>query len=246
MQPASSKFIVLRKVDSTNNYAMALIQEGGATDAMGIFALHQTAGKGRLAKKWESDAGKNIILSTVAQMQWLQVYQQFQLSVAAALACKQFFLQFIKNGIKIKWPNDIYLNDSKAGGILIENQLQGNLWQWSVIGTGLNINEDNFDNKDFRAVSLKQITGKQYDVVELGKQLHQLVIEYINKLKVNQFDDMLNDYNEHLFCRGEKVKLKKGNMIFETTIEKISPTGQLLTADTIQRVFEFNEVSWLI
>ena len=80
----------------------------------------------------------------------------------------------------------------------------------------------------------------------MGKQLHQLVIEYINKLKDHQFNDMLNDYNEHLFCRGEKVKLKKGNMIFETTIEKISPAGQLLTADTIQHVFEFNEVSWLV
>src|SRR5215475_1920244 len=109
MSLSSQNFIILEKVDSTNNYAMALIEKGEAKDETGIFAVEQTSGKGRLGSKWESSTGNNIMLSIIAQMHWRQLYQQFQLSVATALACRNFFLHFIKEDIKIKWPNDIYI-----------------------------------------------------------------------------------------------------------------------------------------
>ncbi|HVZ95676.1 MAG TPA: biotin--[acetyl-CoA-carboxylase] ligase [Chitinophagaceae bacterium] len=245
MPAASQKFILLQEVDSTNNYAMGLIQQDGAADGMSIFALRQTAGKGRLGAQWTSNPGENIMLSVITQMQWLPVYQQFHLSVATALACAGFFSQFIKESIKIKWPNDIFLNDSKAGGILIENQLKGNLWQWAVIGVGLNINQESFDNAGFKAISLKQITGIHYDVIALAQQLHHKVSEQISRIKNGFFDDMLDEYNAKLFCAGCKVRLKKGNAVFETIIRKVLPTGELVTEDTIERKFQFDEVKWM-
>jgi BirA family transcriptional regulator, biotin operon repressor / biotin---[acetyl-CoA-carboxylase] ligase len=243
MPATSKKLIILEKVDSTNNYAMALVLKGEAVSGGGVFAKEQTAGKGRRGKTWKSRRGDNIILTINEQMLWLPVQQQFQLSIAAALGCFDFFSGYIKKNIKIKWPNDIFINDRKAGGILIENLVKGNLWQWAIIGIGLNINQENFGN-EIRATSLKQITGIHYDVIELANELLQAVINRINQLKSGEFNNLLYQYNENLFCRNKMVKLKKGNIVFETTIEKISSAGELITKDVIERRFEFDEVEW--
>jgi BirA family transcriptional regulator, biotin operon repressor / biotin---[acetyl-CoA-carboxylase] ligase len=176
-------------------------------------------------------------------MQWLAVQHQFHLSAAVALGCFDFVSKYIKENIKIKWPNDIFLNDRKAGGILIENVVKGNLWQWAVIGIGLNINQENFDN-EIKAISLKQITGLNYNVVELAHELLQAVTNRINQLESGVFNQLLYQYNEHLFCRNKKIKLKKGNIVFETKIEKVSSAGELITKDVIERKFKFDEVEW--
>ena len=243
MQASSKKMIILEKVDSTNNYAMALVQKGDAISGQGIFAMEQTAGRGRRGKHWKSRVGENVILTINNQMRWLPIHQQFQLSVAVALACFDLFSAHIKENIKIKWPNDIFINDRKAGGILIENVIKGNLWQWAVIGVGLNINQDNFD-KGIKAISLKQVSGLNYDVLELALELIHAVTNRINQLKSGEFTALLSQYNERLFCRDKMVQLKKDNTVFETRIKKISSTGELITEDVIERRFKFDEVEW--
>src|SRR5665647_408431 len=90
MPLASKKIILLESVDSTNNYAMAMIQKGQAVHGKGVFAREQTLGKGRRGKAWQSNKGDNIILSILAQMQWLPVIRQFELSVSVALGCHDF------------------------------------------------------------------------------------------------------------------------------------------------------------
>ncbi len=244
MHGIPKKLIILEKVDSTNNYAMALVQKGEAISSSGVFAWEQTTGKGRRGKTWKSKNGENVILPLTEQMQWLPVQQQFQLSVAVALGCFDFFSKYINENIKIKWPNDIFINDRKAGGILIENVVKGSLWQWAIIGIGLNINQEDFD-KEIRAVSLKQITGVNYDVIELARELMQTVIKKINQLKSGEFDNLLYEYNENLFCRNKMAKLKKGNIVFETKIKRVNLFGELITKDAIERRFGFNEVEWL-
>ena len=243
MSATSKKMIILEKVDSTNNYAMALVQRGEAISGEGVFAKEQTAGKGRRGKAWKSQSGENVILTINNQMHWLPVQQQFQLSIAVALGCFDFFSAYIKENIKIKWPNDIFINDRKAGGILIENVVKGNLWQWAVIGIGLNINQEDFD-KGIKAISLKQITGIYYDVIELANELLQSVTIRINQLQSGEFNNLLYQYNENLYCLNKIVKLKKGNIVFETKIERISSTGELITKDVIERKFGFDEVEW--
>jgi BirA family biotin operon repressor/biotin-[acetyl-CoA-carboxylase] ligase len=244
MQLNAQKFIILERVDSTNNYAMAMVQndEGGNGDA--VFAIEQTAGKGRRGKSWKSNIGENIVLSLIIQMQWLSVRQQFHLSAAVSLGCLDFLSKFIKTGIKIKWPNDIFISDRKAGGILIENILKGNLWQWSIIGIGLNINQQNFEDENFKATSLKKITGEDYNVIELARQLHLLILKRIEKLISGAFEDFLKEYNENLYCRNHMVKLRKGNIVFETCLEGVSEFGEIITKDIIERKFAFDEVKW--
>lgn len=232
-------------MDSTNNYAMAMVQKGVANSGDAIFAMEQSSGKGRQGKMWKSQRGGNILLTVVAQMQWLPVHRQFHSSIAAALACYDFFSKYAPGKIKIKWPNDIFINDRKAGGILIENVIKGNLWQWAIIGIGLNINQENFEKDELTATSLKQITGAHYDIIQLSHELHEIVLKRLRVLQSGGVGEMLNEYNENLFCRNKTVKLKKGNIAFETKIERVSASGELITKDTMERSFGFDEVQWI-
>ncbi|MEO8860198.1 MAG: biotin--[acetyl-CoA-carboxylase] ligase [Ginsengibacter sp.] len=133
MRLTTKKFTILESVDSTNNYAMALVKKGLASSDEAVFSMEQTAGKGRRGKSWQSKMGENIILTIIAEMQWLPVQKQFQVSVAVAVGCVAFFSKYTKESIKIKWPNDIFINDRKAGGVLIENVIHGSLWQWPLL-----------------------------------------------------------------------------------------------------------------
>ncbi len=233
-------------MDSTNNYAMAMIQKGVANSGEAVFAREQHSGKGRRGKIWKSEKGVNILLSIVAQMQWLPVQKQFHLSMAVALACYDFFSGYIKENIKIKWPNDIFINDRKAGGILVENVIHGNLWQWAIIGIGLNINQENFDKDHLSAVSLKQLTGTHYDVISLTRELHERVLVRLKAVESGEINKLHIEYNEHLFCKNKKVKLKKGNIVFETEVSRVSLSGELITRDiAMERSFGFDEVQWI-
>jgi BirA family biotin operon repressor/biotin-[acetyl-CoA-carboxylase] ligase len=246
MPADSDLFNILASVDSTNNYAMGQIHCGKAVHGNAWFAMEQTAGKGRRGRVWEAEKGKNITLSIVADTSFLQVYQQFQLSAAVAVGCYDFYKIFDNIDTKIKWPNDLFWNDKKAGGVLIENVINGNIWQWTVIGIGINVNQTNFSIEKNVPVSLKQITGQTYDVMALGKQLHESVLKKLEELRVNRFENILSEYNSILYKRNETIKLKKKNMVFETTITGVSEFGQLLTFDTIERSFDFDEVEWIL
>ena len=235
--------IVLEKVDSTNNYAMALIKKGSISNEMGVFAMEQTNGKGRRGKQWNARPGQNVTLSVVAEMKWQPVLSQFPLSVAVALACRDFIASFVKEKVFIKWPNDIFINDSKAAGVQIENVIKGTLWQWTVIGIGVNVNQVDFDNVDAKVTSLKRETGGIYDVLTLAGKLKDFVLTKMEDLKKGNFDQMLQEYNEHLYGRNCLIKLKKESVVFETTIRAVSESGQLITWDVLERRFNFDEVS---
>ena len=240
----SKKILILDRVDSTNNYAMALIQKEEMLNIKAVFAMDQTHGKGRRGKHWKSVKGENIMLSIPLQMHWLPVSQQFHLSVAIALACYDLVSRYAPGHVFVKWPNDIFINDSKAGGVLIENIIKGTLWQWTVIGIGLNINQDEFDNFNHNATSLKKVTGKTNNVLELADQLYSHILKKIEDLKSGHFLKMLKTYNENLFAKGKYVKLKKKSIVFDTKIIGVSESGQLITKDSFERRFDFDEVEF--
>lgn len=234
--------LILDSVDSTNNYAMGLIQRGDATDGIAVFAREQRNGKGRRGRQWLSSKDENVILSIGVQMQWQRVSQQFGLSMAVALGCMDLMSKYIPGKATIKWPNDIFINDTKAGGILIENVIRGTLWQWTVIGIGLNINQQKFEDPTFKATSLQLETGNEFDVLQLSGELYEFVLNRIASLKEGEFENILKEYNENLFARGQLARIKKENFVFETRITGVSSTGQLLAEDTIKRQFNFDEI----
>ena len=256
MHPFNSAFTVLDSVDSTNNYAMAKVHAGLAKHGDGWFAHNQTAGKGQRKKNWHTGNGKNIAVSIVIEPLPLLISEQFKLSVAVALACFDFFRRYAGDETTIKWPNDIYWRDRKAGGLLIENVIgksatttkpaNKSSWKFAIAGIGININETSFDPVLTNPVSLKQITGKDFEPVELAKQLHQIILKRVSEIHEKPFEILLKEYNKHLYKINEPVWLKKNGIDFESVIKGVTESGQLFTTDRIDNFFDFGEVEWIL
>ena len=244
--PGGSFFKILDTVDSTNNYAMDKVHAGLANHGTVWFTHHQTAGKGQRGKSWKSEQKKNIAMSVVLKPEQLNAGQQFYLSAAVALACFHFFSKYAGDDTKIKWPNDLFWRDRKAGGVLIENIFHGKKWKWAVVGIGININQTGFDESLQNPVSLKQITGKEFDTVAMGKELYVLLMKNISVLNEETINPILEDYNLNLYKLNKPVTLKKNETTFQTVIKEVSPGGRLLTVDSTERQFDFGEVEWIL
>ncbi len=238
-------FVELSNTDSTNIHAIRQLQANMAAHGTAFFAYAQHAGKGQRGKEWDSEPGSNIILSVVLDSSFLLITQQFYLSAMVALACHDFYSSYAGEETKIKWPNDLYWRDRKAGGILIETLVRGHKWQWAVVGMGININQTVFPPQARRAVSLKQITGKQYDVPALARELCACLERRYQELLGGQFESLLDEYNRLLFMRNETMKLKKESVSFQCTIKSVNPNGALLVEGGIQDQFKFGEVEWI-
>ena len=237
-------FTILDTVDSTNNYAMQQVHDGMAKHGMAWFATEQTAGKGQRGKNWAGEKGKNIAMSLVLEPRRLKITSQFHLSAAVALACFDFLSGYIDGETKIKWPNDLFWRDRKAGGILIENKFLGKAWKWAVVGIGININQTMFNKDLSNAVSLKQITGKTFNTIALAKELYVLLLK--NLSQVIAPEKILQQYNQQLYKINELVTLRKAGVKFDTVIKEVSATGRLVTVDAIEREFDFGEVEWVL
>jgi len=157
-----SEIIFLSNVVSTNTTAADYIRSGMTREGMVIRAGYQSAGKGQLGNSWESEDGKNLLFSIILFPNMLAATEQFLLCEFISLGIHDY-LNTIISGCKIKWPNDIYAGDDKIAGILIENSLAGNAITSSVAGIGLNINQEVFSEQIPNPVSLKMITGINYD-----------------------------------------------------------------------------------
>jgi BirA family transcriptional regulator, biotin operon repressor / biotin---[acetyl-CoA-carboxylase] ligase len=240
-------FVLLTTVDSTNNYAMAQAHAGLASHGTAYFALEQTAGKGQRGRTWLSAPGENIMMSLNLSPGAARIDQSFLLSTAVALGCYDFYKSIAGDETSLKWPNDIYWRDRKAGGILIENRLGApdNSWNCSIAGIGINVNQTVFETHRAKPVSLKQITGKDFDVIGLANDLCGYINGRMKLFYQNQYEVLVKDYNQALFMRDRLVKLKSGPVVFETTVVGIDAAGCLLTTDAIERKFTFGEIEWL-
>ena len=177
--------IELPSIDSTNIYAMEQIKAGKAISGSCYNTPFQTHGKGQHGRVWESEKGQNLLCSYVLELKSLNPAKnwgpedQKGLSAAVAIGAKAFFGANAGDETLIKLPNDIYWRDRKAGGILIENSLRGTDWTWSVIGIGFNINQTSFSPDAPNPVSLRQITGRQWEIARLQTELSKALTESI-------------------------------------------------------------------
>ena len=245
-QTIGKPFTELSETESTNNYAMHMAQSGLAWHGAAWFAHHQTKGKGQRGKAWKDEPGQNMSMSVLLDTTVLAVFQPFTLSAAVALATHDFLNQYTYGDATIKWPNDIYWRDRKAAGILIENSIRGNNWQWAVVGIGININQVKFDPLLPNPVSLKQITGKNYNVVELAKELCGFIQLRYKKLVEKGMDEILANYNAVLYKKNASVHLKKQGHSFHCTIKEVDAYGRLFVDNAMQPFFEFGDVEWIL
>lgn len=244
--PIGQPFIELTVVESTNIYAMDHLQANLAAHGTAFFAHHQTAGKGQRGKSWSAEPGNNIALSVIVDSSFLSPSHQFPLSVMVALAVHDLFNKYTTDDTFIKWPNDIYWRDRKAGGILIENLIKSGNLGGSVVGIGLNINQVVFPDTLKNPVSLKQITGKNFDPVTLAKELCGCLEKRYHELRDGHFATMFAYYNQYLYKRGQQVRLKNNSAAFYCTIEGVSENGELVVSGAAKERFGFGEVEWVV
>jgi BirA family biotin operon repressor/biotin-[acetyl-CoA-carboxylase] ligase len=184
-----------------------------------------------MGKVWEAESGQNILLSVVLDPKKL-VFSGSEaepsiVSMLIAVGTFTFFSKYAGDETRIKWPNDIYWRDRKAAGILIENSFRGPIWQWSIAGMGVNINQTSFGTELNKAVSLKQITGKTYLVKDLAVELCKHIQDALDILVNEGPDALIALYNNALYKKGTLVTLAINEAIKKVIICRVLPNGYL-------------------
>ncbi len=245
--PLGHSIQILESVDSSNNYAMARAKAGLAGHGTAWLALEQTAGKGQRGRVWTSRAGENIMLSLVLETSPLPAGALFALNMAMTLGAYQWMEQYTGEETRIKWPNDLYWRDRKAGGILIENCWTGTVWQFAIVGMGINVNQVLFDPAAKNPVSIKQITGRTLDLKSCVAELCARLEERWQQLLSGDHSGLLEAFNKALYKRGDTVQLKQGTRLFFTRIKGVNALGELVTEDTVtETCFRSGEVEWML
>jgi len=243
--PSGYSFHLLAQVNSTNMHAMESLYAGLAVNGDVFFTNFQSQGKGQRGKSWLSEPGDSILMSVVLDSNRLTPSQSFRLSAAMSLAVKDFLQFFTSEEINIKWPNDIYTGDRKAGGILIENIVNNGLLKWSVVGIGINVNQLSFPGQLQQAISLRMLTGKAYDTETLAKQLTGYIDLRWQQLLAGGWTEIITAYNRALYGKGMIKKLRKGAVIIPCKIKSVNNHGLLIAGENDEWHFAHGEVEWL-
>lgn len=237
---------ILNEVESSNNYATGLAIHGLAHHGHAVLARFQSAGKGQRGRTWQGAPGQNIALSVVLDMKGISLTRNFELSMAIALGVYDFFSHFAGENTRIKWPNDIYWSDRKAVGILIENSIQGQNWQWAIAGMGINMNQAAFSGQmEAKAVSLRQITGKSYDIEQSTRRLCGHLEDRYQQFLLDPVG-LLTAYNRVLYAKDQEVTVIYKEHSFRVTIQTVDAQGRLWITGAPVPYFQFGEITWVI
>ena len=241
--------IHLSETESTNSYLKELLTIGASPDGLTLVdADYQTGGRGQKGNHWESSRGENLTFSLLCHPHFLPASAQFLISQATALAVWET-LDSIVEGIKIKWPNDIYWNDSKICGILIESDLKGSTISDSIIGVGLNVNQTVFHSDAPNPISLAQIIGFSLNRENILQSFTDNFEKYYGLLEKGCWEEVRSQYKSHLY-RSEGIwcfALPDGEE-FEAAIADIEPNGLLVLkhSDGELRKYEFKQIRWIL
>jgi BirA family biotin operon repressor/biotin-[acetyl-CoA-carboxylase] ligase len=248
MDRLSEKRLIIRleETESTNSYLKQLLREKHLEEGSIVVADYQTGGRGQRGNSWISAKGKNLLFSLLIYPKNVFAKDQFIISRIASLAIKNTLDRFTHD-ICIKWPNDMYWKDKKIAGILIENDLKGNKIENTIIGIGLNLNQEIFPSELPNPVSLKQITGVTYNKESiLNMLLHEFFILY-RKLEQGKIGtiEIEEEYMHNLYRRDNYYWFKDANGKFLAKIVNTLPSGQLILKtpdDDNIRAYAFKEI----
>ena len=223
--------LTLKEVDSTNTFLKNLLANSEpVTEGTVIMAEHQYAGRGQHQNKWLAQPGKNLTFSVLLKPSFLKAVQQFDLTRAISCGVYNALYKVLGSQVKIKWPNDLYYGDKKLGGMLIENSLQGERINNSIVGIGLNVNQEEFSNEAVNATSVKQILHKDYDLRLLLSEICSQIEQYYLHLKAGQVDWVRSEYLKRLYWLNEAKPFKSEDETFIGIINGVTENGLLSVA----------------
>ncbi|UPZ37741.1 biotin--[acetyl-CoA-carboxylase] ligase [Sphingobacterium sp. PCS056] len=233
--------ITIDRVSSTNDYFKDNLSKFTPQDeGSAILAVEQYAGKGQRGNMWITEPGKNIITSILLYPHFLKIDQQFALSCAICLGIMKWLKTNTKEVVQIKWPNDIYVNQKKISGLLIENSIKGDLIGTSIIGIGVNINQTTFiDNPHITSLKSINDSHEDYDIASLANELYLFLDQEYKRLKQGNQVQQLQEFNQYLFRKNEIKTYKIADVEIEGKIIHVLPNGQL-QAEIDREIMTFN------
>ena len=206
------KITRFKTLESTNQYLQNLLNEGIDIVDNIVVTDYQTSGKGQGKNVWESENGKNLLFSIALDMSFLKAENQFLLTQIVSVTMINVLKKYLpEESLSIKWPNDIYFNNKKIAGILIKNEIRGMMMGTSIIGIGLNVNQTSFDENLPNPISMKMITGNDFELEELLSAIsyqlsaisYQLSAISCQLSTVNSYTDKLYRYKQWAFYEHE-------------------------------------------
>ena len=252
MNIIGKNIIKLRTVDSTNKYLQELIFSGKKLSDGDTYLAHlQTGGQGMGNNRWESEAGKNLTFSIFIEPAFLAADKQFMLNKSVSLALYDFVRNKIPDkSVTIKWPNDIYIENSKVSGILINHTIQGNHILNSIIGIGININQKQFISNAPNPTSLIHHLSYESDLDDCLNDVCNNLNFRFQQLTRGEYEKLNIDYEHALLTLNKfhSFKVTDSNEIILGKITGVTNYGQLIVTDKNgeKREFGFKEIEFVI
>lgn len=227
---------------------MQLIDDGLAQHGQVIWADNQTKGKGQRGKIWENTPG-NLLMSLIIKPE-VAPDKQFVLSMQTAVTIAKYLQTLSAQWhVAIKWPNDIYLNDKKTCGILIENVFRGMNWAYAVIGIGLNVNQKKFTENLPTATSMHFLSQETYDLKEIIFDIRTGLLNLVRATKPEATAALLNQYNNFLFRKGKEVSFieRSTGRHFDAYVQEVNADGQLILLSHLGiEAYNFGSLEWIL
>ena len=243
------KITRFKTLDSTNQYLQNLLNEGADIADNIVVTDFQTSGKGQGKNVWQSEDGKNLIFSIALDMSFLKAEKQFLLTQMVSVAMINVLKKYLpEESLFIKWPNDIYFNDKKIAGILIKNEIKGMMMGTSIIGIGLNVNQTSFDENLPNPISMKMITGEDYDLDELLSAVSYQLSAISYQLSANSYQPTAISYIKHLYRYQQWASYEHEGAVKEMMIIGYDQFGRLILKEKNDRevVCDLKEISFII
>jgi BirA family biotin operon repressor/biotin-[acetyl-CoA-carboxylase] ligase len=218
------------EVGSTNTVLHEKLSRQRLPEGSVVMADYQTSGRGQRGNHWASSRDKNLLMSMVLYPPFKMPNTLFLLNKCIALAVYDLFINH-SNHIHIKWPNDILFNEKKIAGILIENFFRGQEYYATIVGIGINLNQQVFADDLKKATSLLNETGIASNPKMVAIELHESIGKYFEIFKKNDFDWINSRYQERLYRLNETTDFYSNNLIFSGRIKGVSESGMLIVED---------------
>jgi BirA family transcriptional regulator, biotin operon repressor / biotin---[acetyl-CoA-carboxylase] ligase len=243
---AGDKILYQAMCGSTNTVAMELLATSTPLEETVVITDQQYQGKGQRGATWLSEPYKNLTFSLILYPTFLPLQQSFMLNVMTTLAIHQVIAIYAPSGLTIKWPNDIYYQNKKLSGILIENTVNQGQLKASVIGIGLNVNQENFALST--ATSLSLICKQQFDLTTLLNQLLEAIKAKYIQLKKQDFMALKEVYLKKLYGIHQTHSFQAHSEHFQGIIRDVDILGRLVVEKESghQQYYACKEISLIV
>jgi len=235
--------LFIKQTNSTNDLLNEMNRLHNLPEGFMLYTDFQHSGRGQQGNSWESENKKNLLFSMLLYPTHIPIQEQFLISQIVSIGIKKTLDKYVEN-ISIKWPNDIYWNDEKIAGILIENSLQGASIKDSIVGIGLNVNQEKFENAP-NPISLKQIIGKNISRKQMLKEIKENIFDVYSNWTAGQ---IRSEYVKMMYRNNGYFPYSVENENFEAKIIAVQSDGRLDLEESSGKIrsFYFKEVRFLI